>query len=170
MKFFNLLLLATAFGAGALSQAQESSPTGPEPAPPEAKLLGSNYRIAITATTNGKAAGEVSVLTCSSAIQMDGILSMPTEANRHGAELIMRGWLAEQEGGALKLSYSIGLTKSFPNQVLARTGDSEPVSTSISVKKFGSTGMLLLQSGKSYVILKITDVVYSISIIPVPLK
>ncbi len=163
MKLSQLVLLAVALSAGvmpAICQAQVSNDE------PQATLLGANYRIVITATANGKKAGEVSVLTCSSAIQTEGFLSMPTEENRSGTSVAVQGWLAELEGGPLKLSYAIGMMTPVPSQTIGGIGEARPATTTVSFKRTGATGMLLAKPGQSYDILKITGVVYSISITP----
>ncbi len=169
MKLSQLVLLAVALSAGvtpAVSQVQGSPSPQISNAAPEATLLGANYRIVITATADGKKAGELSVLTCSSAMQTDGFLSVPTEENHYGSTLAFQGSLAEVEGGTLKLSYTLAMMTPVPSTTTGSIGEARPMASTVSFKRTGATGMLLAKPGQSYDILRITGVVYSLFITP----
>ncbi|MCX6847395.1 MAG: hypothetical protein NTY98_00585 [Verrucomicrobia bacterium] len=183
MKLSPLLLLAIALGAGLMpASAQDSKPMlkpnpavrprlsdvppPPDSAEPEDTLLGANYRIVISATANGRKMGELAALTCTSPFQMTGYLVKPTAEDQFGASLAVRGALAEMEGGTLKLSYAMGMNAPVSMQTISLPGGSQRVNSTYSFKKTGTSGMLLLKPGQSYEVMKVTGVVYSLSITP----
>ncbi|MBS0632057.1 MAG: hypothetical protein JSS11_09100, partial [Verrucomicrobia bacterium] len=132
----------------------------------ETPLLGANYRILISATEKGRKSGELSAQTCSASFQINGCLAMPTADDPHGADLSVRGELSELEGGGLRLGYSLAVTTRVPSQTFGMPGSGQAVMSTYSFKKNGATGMLLLQPGRSYELMQISGVVYSLSITP----
>lgn len=132
----------------------------------ETPLLGANYRIVISATEKGQKSGELSTQTCSASFQINGCLAMPKVDDPIGTDLSVRGELNELEGGGLRLGYSLAVTNRVPSQTFGMPGSGQEVVANHSYKKNGATGMLLLQPGRSYELMQISGVVYSLSITP----
>lgn len=140
-------------------------PPGSEPKPVDT-LLGANYRIVISAAAKDKPTGELSVQTCSAAFQIHGCIAQPTADNPIGTDLTLRGDLSELEGGRLRLGYSLAVTTRVPSQTFGMPGSGQAVVANHSYKKNGATGMLLLQPWRSYELMQISGVLYSLSITP----
>ncbi len=165
------MLLALALGAG-LTPAAAQRPTDVPPPPghreaePETTMLGANYRIAITTTVNGKKQSELAVLTCSSPFQISGFAIEPTADDVKGEPLTLRGALAEQADGSLKLSYDMRVDTPVPMQTIGLAGTAESLTSTFQYKKTGAMGMLLLKPGQSYEVMKISGMVCAITLTP----
>ena len=197
----NLTRLFTAVALLAITQAAHSQtprklPSDGAPPPPlSAPTLSSNYRLTLTAKSGDKALGEISVLTCSSAIEASGFLAKPADDIFPATTLSIRGTLTEQEGGSLMLGYTFGVVTPVVSQSMtnysgsssqrsgsgSKTGDAkadsdakpEPrgnISRSFIYRDHISSGALRVKAGSTYELLTTGGVVYSLTISPEPQK
>jgi hypothetical protein len=159
--------LAQGFDKAAIEKMRESHQApGSAEADSGNSMLSVNYRIAITATENGTRLGELAALTCTSAFQLNGGVNKRSNDDPLGATLSVNGALAEQEGGTLKLSYSVIIHTAVPSQTISAPGGGPSLTTTHSFKRTGASGMLLLKPGQSYEVLTTSGTVYAISITP----
>jgi len=194
-RLFSAALILLAAGPSAHAQAQALAPrrlSNDAPAPPSlsAPTLSSNYRLTLAAKSGDKALGAVSVLTCSKSIDASGMLDKPADENLPAAMLSLRGTLMEEEGGALLLNYSFGVSTPVVSQMMtssaalsvkrqeadAKAGDAKvesprgTVSSTISFRDYTSSGSVRVKAGSTYELVTMAGVVYSLTISPEPLK
>lgn len=153
-------------------------------APPSqaAPTLSTNYRLKLTANSGDKALGEISLLTCSPNIDASGFLDKPADATLPATTLTLRGKIAEQEGGALLVTYTFGLSTPVVSRTVlpprraeagagATDAKAEPrsaVTSMISYREHFSNGALRMQPGKSYELVTMAGTVYSLTLSPEP--
>jgi hypothetical protein len=149
-------------------QVQRSRPG----AQPSTELdLSANHRITFAGKADDKTKGELSTLTCSSRFEVSGPLGQgetPTSAT-------LSGTLAEQEGGVLLFTYAINLTVPVVSTttgmpVSAKNGPTPASFSSVQYVQHQATGSLKMKPGKSYDLLKVGGVSYSLTIAPEPDK
>ncbi len=179
------------FTQSAYSQASRKlSSDGAPPPPLSAPTLSTNYRLTLTAKSGDKALGEISVLTCASAIEASGFLTKQAD-DIAATTLSIRGTLTEQEGGSLMLSYTFGVVIPVVSQSLStysgsssqrsaagsKTGDTKAdaearpesrgtVSRTISFKDCISSGALRVKAGNTYELVTMGGATYSLTISP----
>ncbi|WP_395751884.1 hypothetical protein [Prosthecobacter sp.] len=183
-----LLLLAAGLPAHAqTSRIRVSDAAAPPPL--SAATLSTNYRLTLAAKSGEKALGEVSVLTCAKAIDASGMLEKPADGALPATQLSLRGTLAEEEGGALLLTYSFAVnapviqsTSSFAGssakrqEAEAKAGEAKPetprttVTSIINFRDNLSSGAVRVKAGKTYELVTTAGVVYSLTISAEPLK
>lgn len=137
---------------------------------PEATTLGSNYRLVFAASSDEKPMGDISMLTCSSNLEVSGYLSKPTEENLPTTSISVRGTLTEAEGGTLVFGYAISLQVPYAASSQRAAPDAKAVMTTISFANHTTSGTLLVKPGRNYNLLKIGGVTYSVTITPEPDK
>lgn len=173
-----LILLATSQHAQA-ELGRSAPPSQSTPA------LSTNYRLKLAAKSGDKALGEISLLTCAPAIDASGFLDKPADETLPATTLTLRGKIAEQEGGTLLVSYTFGLSTPLVSQTVlpplkraepdAKAADAKPeprgnVSSSISYREHYANGALRMQPGKTYELMSMAGVVYSLTLSPDPLR
>lgn len=173
MKSTYLILSAIALGfiAQTASAHAQNIPTPnrvirPGVIVPEATTLGSNYRLNFAAISDEKPIGDISMLTCSSNLEVSGYLSKPTEETFPATSISVRGTLTEAEGGALVFGYAIALQVPYASSTQRAAPDVKAVMTTVSFANHTSSGTLLVKPGRSYNILKVGGVIYSVTITP----
>ena len=173
-----VLLLATSLPA----QAELSRGAPPSQATP---TLSTNYRLTLAAKSVDKALGEISLLTCSPVINASGLLDKPADATLPATTLTLRGEITEQEGGALLVTYTFGLSTPVVSQTVllapkraeadAKPADAKPesranVSSIISYRDHSSSGALRMKPGSTYELMTMAGTVYSLTLSPEPQK
>jgi hypothetical protein len=124
--------------------------------------LGSNYRIAFAAKSGDKVIGELSTLTCSSVIRVEGPLDTADTAS-----VSATGSLEEKEAGVLYLEYQIGFSVPFtrPANALPNSAGQMPVGQpGVQYRNHMSSGSLMMKPGKTYDVLKVGSVTYTVTI------
>jgi hypothetical protein len=190
------LLLAASLTAAHAQTGRRVVADAPAAAPLSSAMLSTNYRITLAANSGEKELGQISVLTCARSIEASGMMTKPADDVLPAASLSLRGTLTEEEGGALLLSYTFGLSSPVISQTLtsgakrpeadAKAGDAkaaadananakpEPprfASTSIiSYRDSSSSGALRMKPGNTYELVTMAGVVYSLTLAPEPLK
>ena len=90
------------------------------------------------------------------------------------ASLTLSGTLAEQEGGVVVLTYSVGLSVPVITNSMSVPGkDGSPpqvINSNIQYSQHQATGTLRMKPGKSYELLKIAGVTYMLVMTPEPEK
>ena len=130
------------------------------PAQVPVEALSTNYQVTFSGTSEGKPLGELSMLTCSPDISVNG----PLNAGQTPTTFTVEGALTEKEGELL-FRYSIG----FSVPITPPNGDGQ-VRQSISYQQHSTQGMLRMKAGTAYEVLKSGGVVYTIMIAPAPTK
>ncbi len=197
MSITHLLAAVALLGITQSAYSQASRKIASDGAPPlplSAPTLSTNYRLTLTAKSGDKALGEISVLTCSSAIEASGFLAKQAD-DIAATTLSIRGTLTEQEGGSLMLGYTFGVVTPVVSQSLSsysgsssqRAGsgsktagskaDSEAtpeprgsVSRTFGSKDCVSSGALRVKAGSTYELVTMGGATYSITISPEPQK
>ena len=136
-------------------------PGGAPPAEP--KPLGSNYRIAFAAKSGDKVIGELSTLTCSSVIRVEGPLDTADTAN-----VSATGSLEEKEAGVLYLEYQIGFSVPFTRPANGQPAGQPVQMPGVQYRNHMSSGCLMMKPGKTYEVLKVGSVSYSVTITAEP--
>lgn len=147
--------------------------------------LSTNYRLKLAAKSGDKALGEITLLTCAPAIDASGFLDKPADETLPATTLTLRGKIEEQEGGALLMTYTFGLSTPVVSQTVlpplkraesdAKAADAKPeprgnVSSFISYRDHFSTGALRMKPGSTYELVTMAGVVYSLTLSPEPQK
>lgn len=187
-----LILLA----ASQHAQAELGRSAPPSQATP---ALSTNYRLKLAAKSGDKALGEISLLTCAPAIDASGFLDKPADEALPATTLTLRGKIEEQEGGALLMTYTFGVSTPEVSRTMpfagaaakrpepeAKTGESKagdaraaaearpeprgPFTSVISYRDHFSTGALRMKPGSTYELLTMAGVVYSLTLSPEPQK
>jgi hypothetical protein len=134
-----------------------SEPTAPD-------MLSTNYQVTFSAVADGKALGELTMLTCSPQVSVSGPLnSGPTPTN-----FTVSGSLAEKEGDLL-FTYGIGFRYPVTTAMTSPAPGAPPVTSNIEYQEHSSQGMLRMKVGTQYEVLKAAGVIYTI-IISTPQK
>ncbi|WP_395738862.1 hypothetical protein [Prosthecobacter sp.] len=196
---FAALLLAAGLPAAHAQSRLRVPGEPPAAAPVSAATLSTNYRLTLAAKSGEKALGQISLLTCARTIDASGMLDKPADEALPAAMLSLRGTLTEEEGGALLLNYTFGLStpvvsKTMTSAMGASAKRAEPdakaaadananenasakpeppraASTSlISYRDSASSGALRMKPGSTYELVTMAGVVYSLTLVPEPLK
>ncbi|MCX6847396.1 MAG: hypothetical protein NTY98_00590 [Verrucomicrobia bacterium] len=184
-----LILLAVGPSAHA-QQSRRATNEAPAPSSLTAETLSTNYRLTLAAKSGDKALGEISVLTCARKIDASGMLDKPADDTLPSTLLSIQGTLTEQEGGALMLAYSFGVSTPVVSQTMsfggssakrteadAKAGDAKAaaearpeqrgsVSSVITYRDHLSSGSVRVKAGSSYDLVTMAGVVYSLTITP----
>jgi hypothetical protein len=159
-----------------------------------APALSTNYRLALIAQSGDKSVGEISVLTCSSAIETSGYLIKPADQLMPATTLSLRGTLTEAEKGSLLFVYSFIVVTPVVSQSLmsmasaaqrsgsdskrsdAKAGDeTKPaplgnVTMTFNYRDHASTGALRVKAGSTYELVSMGGITYSLKISAEPEK
>lgn len=174
-SFPSLLLAVAVVLSGTLSSPAQAPglprpnlPSGPAASVPSApatpETLSTNYLITFSATAEGKALGELSMLTCSPEISVSG----PLNSGIAPTSFTVTGSLTEKDG---ELLFRYGIGFNFP--VTTSTASSKPdgaVLSNIQYQQHSSQGMLRMKAGTPYEVLKVAGAVYTITITQAPTK
>lgn len=134
----------------------------------ESKLLPQNYRITITGKEADKPLGNLTGLSCTSAIMLEGTLD-----NADPPTLINVSGKFDDQEGSITFTYSIGFNvpvKSSSFTSGSKEGNRGNTTTTISYKTQTCQGALRMKAGRSYEVLKAGGITYSVSITPEPDK
>jgi|GEM_PF-3256830 hypothetical protein len=165
LLFAGLLTL----GVCSIASAQNASPGMPGPRRPNlispptlvpVEALSTNYQVTFSGASEGKPLGELSMLTCSPEISVNG----PLNAGQTPTTFMVEGSLTEKEGELL-FRYNIG----FSVPITPPNGNGQG-HQSISYQQHTTQGMLRMKAGTPYEVLKSGGVVYTIMIAPAPTK
>lgn len=135
--------------------------------------LSTNYRLTLTAKSGDKSLGAVSQLTCSTTLEVSGFLDKPQEDSMPATTLSLYGKMAEQEDGTLLVTYHFGLSvPSVSRTTTSAEGKSEPAphTTVFSFRDHSSSGALRVRPGRSYELMTMAGVAYTLTISTDPLK
>ncbi|MBB5033334.1 hypothetical protein [Prosthecobacter vanneervenii] len=143
--------------------------------------LSTNYRLTLTAKSGDKSLGAVSQLTCSTGLEVSGFLDKPQEDSMPATTLSLHGKMAEQEDGTLLVTYHFGLsvpvvsstTTSAPAKSKDAAGDKAepaPQTTVFSFRDHSSSGALRVRPGRSYELMTMAGVAYTLTISAEPQK
>jgi hypothetical protein len=138
---------------------------GSPSAPDSPETLSSNYQVTFSATAEGKAIGELSMLTCSPQVSVSG----PLNSGMTPTTFTVNGTLTEKDGELL-FSYGIGFSFPVTSSTISPKTDGQQVVSTIQYQQHNSQGMLRIKPGTAYEVLKAAGAVYTITISPVPSK
>jgi hypothetical protein len=134
-------------------------------APDSPETLSANYQVTFSATAEGKALGELSMLTCSPQVSVSG----PLNSGMTPTTFTVNGTLGEKDGELL-FSYGIGFSFPVTSSTISPKTDGQQVVSTIQYQQHSSQGMLRMKAGTAYEVLKAAGAVYTITISPVPSK
>jgi hypothetical protein len=134
-------------------------------APDSPETLSANYQVTFSATAEGKALGELSMLTCSPQVSVSG----PLNSGMTPTTFTVNGTLGEKDGELL-FSYGIGFSLPVTSTTISPKTEGQPVVSNIQYQQHSSQGMLRMKPGTAYEVLKAAGAVYTITISPVPSK
>lgn len=166
-----LLLLAAAIAVCASHDARGQNlirrvPVSPISANAEAtKPLSVNHRLAFSAKDGDKEIGEISLLTCSPDVSVNG----PLGISDFQSHVTVSGSLTEEQDGGITLRYEIGFSVPVKLAIPA-AAPGTPGASNVQYQNHSSQGMLRMKAGKAYEVLRVGRVVYSITIAPEPDK
>ena len=129
------------------------------------KPLSVNHRLSFSVKDSDKEVGELSMLTCSSEISVNG----PLGDSDSQSLVTVNGSLTEEQDGAIILRYEIGFTIPV-KMAMPAPGPGVPGSPGVQYQNHSSQGMLRVKAGKAYEVLRIGRTIYSITITPEPDK
>lgn len=135
--------------------------------------LSTNYRLTLTAKSGDKPLGAVSQLTCSTTLEVSGFLDKPQEDSMPATTLSLHGKMAEQEDGTLLVTYHFGLSvPSVSRTTTSAEGKADPApqTTVFSFRDHSSSGALRVRPGRSYELMTMAGVAYTLTISTDPLK
>ena len=133
--------------------------------PAAAEVLGVNYQISFSATSEGKSVGELSMLTCSPDISVSG----PLNSGATPTSFTVRGSLSEKDDELL-FRYGINFSVPITTSALTSKQDGQAIVSNIQYQEHNSQGMLRMKAGTPYEVLKAGGAIYTITITPVPKK
>lgn len=144
-----------------------AAPNSQTPAAPE--TLSKNYLVTFSATANGKAVGELTMLTCSPQISVSGPLDSGPSPTTFG----VAGELGEDEG-LLLFTYNIDFSypvvtavvagAAAPPQAVPAPGNPRSMAANVQYQQHRSQGMLRMKVGTPYEVLKAAGVTYTVVI------
>jgi hypothetical protein len=174
-KPHTLLVLLTLAVAQGICFAQNEPQRPPQrhliqvPVPPNQTAepqadLSQNYQITLSVTAHDKALGELSLLTCSPTVAVEGTIDL----TENPTAITLRGGLVEKEGGVLVFNYSLLFTLPIVTNSQApgpvQPGMPANMARNVQYQQHSASGAIRMKPGNSYEVLKAAGRTYSLSI------
>ncbi len=160
LRRFFVLPLAAAAAFQSLAMAQQ-------PADPASALLPVNYRVTLIHRDGEKTLGELSTLTCSPNVMVDGTLDASgilVAGSRIPIIGFVRGTMRD-ENGVIVFAYTVGMQMPVPTQVVSTPAAGATTAT-IQYKDVRCTGTLHMKPGKSYEVFQTGGRTFSLCVTP----
>jgi len=163
LRLRSILSVAILVAVHSLAMAQQPPTLTSDPA---SALLPVNYRITLVNQDGHKPVGELSSLTCSPKVSVDGVIETKDDVvpeNKIPITCVVRGNF-QDENGIIIFAYEITARLPVPSQVL--TNDRGRVVTSLTYRDVRCSGTLRMKAGKTYPVFQTGGRTFSLSITP----